>query len=66
MKLKYLIGLTFTLPLLGLFFVNLFETNLSSFIVSTTNFVCLGVLFIAVVDALFMYFKPRKINLDGN
>jgi len=66
MKLKYLIGLTFTIPLLGLLFVNLFATDLSSFIVSTTNFVCLGILFIAVVDVLFMFFKHRKVNLNGN
>ena len=66
MKFKYLIGLTFISPLLGLLFVKLFATNLSSFIVSATNFVCLGILFIAVVDVLFIAFKPRKANLTGN
>ena len=65
MKLKYLIGLTFIIPMLGLFFVNLFATNLSGFIVSATNFICLGILFIAVVDVLFIAFKRRKANLAG-
>jgi hypothetical protein len=66
MKCEYLIGLTFIIPLLGMFFINLFANNLSSFIVLATNFVCLGVLFIAVLDVLFIAFKQRKANPSGN
>ncbi len=66
MKLKYLIGLTFIIPLLGLFFVISFATDLSSFIVSTTNFICLAVLFITVLDVLFMAFKHSKVNHNGS
>lgn len=65
MKLKYLTSIVFIIPFLGLFFVNLFLTDLSSFIVSTANIICFGVLFIAVVDVLFMALKHLKVNLNS-
>ena len=64
MKLKYLIGITFFVPLLGLFFINIFASNLSSFVVYSTNFVCLAVLLIVVVDVLFIALKRHKLKLD--
>lgn len=63
MKLKYLIGITFFVPLLGLFFINVFATNLSGFVIYSTNFVCLAVLLI-VVDVLFIALKRHKLKLD--
>ncbi|GAW97332.1 hypothetical protein MTCD1_02959 [Colwellia marinimaniae] len=64
MKLKYLICIIFVIPLLGLFIVNIFATNLSVFQVSSTNFVCLAVLLIGIVDILFITFKRYKLNFN--
>lgn len=64
MKLRILIGITFIIPLTGLFYANYFAVNLSAFQVNTVNFVCLTVLFIALTDVLFLALKRYKQARD--
>lgn len=64
MKLKYVLGITFTVPLSGLILVNIFAANLSSFQVSTTTFVCLAVIILVAIDVLFMTFKRYKSKIE--
>lgn len=64
MKLKYILGITFIVPLLGLILINIFASHLSSFQFSAGNFICLTVLFIGVVDVIFIAFKHHKLKLN--
>mgnify|MGYP006139263199 CR=1 FL=1 len=63
MKLKYLVSVVLIVPLLALFLVNIVMTGLSSFQVSAINFVCLAIIFIGLVDMLFILFKHHKLKL---
>jgi hypothetical protein len=60
MNLKYLLSITLLIPLLGLFYVNVFATNLSNFEVSSTNIFCAAVYLICIIDVVFIVLKHHK------
>ncbi|PKI16035.1 hypothetical protein CXF71_10285 [Colwellia sp. 12G3] len=62
MKMKYIIGISFIIPMLVLAFTNLFEPNLSSVNLDSINFICSIIILITVVDVLFIAFKRVKIK----
>lgn len=60
MKLKYIIGMSFLVPAFILILANVFASSLSGANLDAINMVCSIIIFVVLVDVLFIALKRLK------